>query len=118
MANPVWPGSLPEYVLQSGYGEEKQDQALRQPMEGGASKTRRRFTARFDLIDIRLMMTNEQVTLFETFYEDTLKGGTLNFDWVHPRKRIAKAMQIVGKVKIAPADGDNFTVSFKVEIKP
>lgn len=118
MANPIWPVTLPEYVLQSGYREDKQDQALRSPMDGGSTKTRRRFTARFDTIDVRMRMSNEQVTLFETFYETTLKGGTLNFDWLHPRRRTAKTMQIVGKVTTVPADGDNFDVAFKVEIKP
>lgn len=118
MANSVWPSTLPQYVLEQGYGEEKQDQALRTPMEGGATKTRRRFTARFDGLSVRLMMDSEQVDLFEQFYEMLLKGGTLPFDWVHPRKGNAVTLQIIGKVAISPAGGDNYVVSFKVEIKP
>lgn len=118
MANPAWPSGLPQYVLQSGYREEKQDQVLRSNMEGGATKSRRRFTARFDLIDVRMRMSSEQAAQFENFYETTLKGGALNFDWIHPRRRTVKAMQIIGKVSISAADGDNFDVAFKVEIKP
>lgn len=118
MPNPTWPSSLPEYVLQSGYGEELQDQGLRTNMEGGAVKTRRRFTARFDQIDVRIICDADQTELFETFYNDTLEGGTLVFDWIHPRKRTAITLQIIGKVKVMPADGDNFYVAFKVEIKP
>lgn len=118
MTNPVWPVGLPEYVLQQGYGEELQDQNIRTPMEGGAVKTRRRFTARFDLIDVRLIMSSAQVETFETFYYTTLLGGSIVFDWVHPRTQDAKTLQIIGKVRVTPADGDNFNVSMKIEVKP
>lgn len=118
MPNPVWPPSLPAYVLQSGYGEDFQDQNLRTPMDGGAVKTRRRFSGRFDLINVRLIMSAAQVATFETFYFTTLMGGSLVFDWVHPRTQAAKTLQIIGKVQIGPADGDNFTVSMKIEVKP
>jgi|LNFM01.2.fsa_nt_gb hypothetical protein len=118
MPNPTWPSDLPAYVLQQGYGEDFQDQVLRTPMEGGATKGRRRFTGRFDVLDVRLMMTAAQVATFETFLYTTLAGGVERFDWTHPRKQTAATMKIVSKVKVDPADGDNFTVSFKVEVQP
>ena len=118
MPNPTWPSTLPSYVLQQGYGEDLPDQVLRTPMEGGTMKSRRRFSARFDQIDIRLIMSAAQVATFETFYFTTLDGGVVVFDWTHPRKQVAATMQIISKVKISPADGDNYYVNFKVEIKP
>lgn len=117
MPNPTWPTGLPAYVLQQGYGEDLQDQVLRTPMDGGAMKARRRFTARFDTIDVRLMMTAAQVVTFETFYYSTLAGGVEPFDWTHPRKQTAVTMKIASKVKVSPADGDNYVVSFKVEVE-
>lgn len=118
MANATWPTTLPQYLTQSGYGEDWTDQNLRAASEGGALKTRRRFTAAFNQVKARIICSADQVVLFENFYRFTLKGGSLYFDWVHPRSRVATTMQIIGKVQVTPTDGDNFAVSFTLEMKP
>lgn len=116
MANPSWPTSLPQYVLQSGYNEEPLESVIRTPVEGGNTKSRRRFTGKFMKFDVRLMMTEAQAVTFEDFYWNTLKAGTLPFEWVHPRTRSAKTMKLLAPPKASSSDG-NFTYSLRLEMK-
>lgn len=115
MSNPVWPATLPTHVLAAGYGEAFADQAIETPMDGGAVKSRRRFTRRFDAIDCALILDEDQVEALEAFYYETLGGGVLPFDWVHPRTQQPMTFKFRQPApKVGDADG-NFHVSFRLE---
>src|SRR5262245_26790729 len=80
----VWPGTLPQFVQQDGFGESRVDNAVRSKNDDGSFKIRRRFTGKVRVYECVVQMTTEQLGFFETFYEDTLGDGCLPFDWVRP----------------------------------
>lgn len=90
---PSWPGSLPQFVLEQGYDETLPDQSIESQMETGPAKARRRFTTNVTKFQVQVAMDQTQASTFETFYSDTLEGGTLTFDWVHPITRVAKTFR-------------------------
>lgn len=90
---PTWPIGLPQYVLEAGYSEQLEDQTIETQMEAGPAKIRRRFTTAFRQFRVSVQMTSDQATIFENFYLDTLAGGSLTFDWVHPRTRVSKTFR-------------------------
>lgn len=87
MANPSWPGTLPAYVLEQGYSEQVADQLLETQMDAGSAKTRRRYTRNNRVFTVEIAMDETQSQSFETFFDTTLAGGSLAFDWLHPRRR-------------------------------
>lgn len=116
MSNPSWPGTLPGYVLEQGFGESLAEQVLESPMEVGPAKRRRRYTRNNRVFTASMMMTDSQSASFESFYYTTLIGGTLPFDWVHPR--LQTAMTFVFRrpaPKITELKGEIRTWSFALE---
>jgi hypothetical protein len=87
-------------------------------MDTGPAKIRRRFTKSLRRFDISMMMTAAQVTTFETFWNDTLKGGSLPFDWLHPRTRVAATLRFrlpAPRIETMGSGAQNL-VSFSLEI--
>lgn len=89
----TWPASLPQYVLEQGYGENLEDQSMETQMDSGPAKIRRRFTTSTRRFQVVVQMTPEEADIFETFYLNTVSGGSVPFDWVHPRTRVAKTFR-------------------------
>lgn len=90
---PTWPTSLPQYVLEQGYNEQLPDQTVETQMDTGPVKVRRRFTVAPRRFGVVVVMDPDQIAVFEEFYGDTLAGGSLSFDWVHPRTRVSKTFR-------------------------
>ncbi len=118
MPNPVWPVSLPEYVLAAGYQEEEPETAVRTAMETGPAKARRRFTAAPRPIKCAVRLSLAQQATLSAFYQSTLVGGSLAFDWVHPVSRAAVTMRFVGKPKYAPRTANRMDAQLDLEILP
>jgi hypothetical protein len=81
----VWPESLPQRFLQEpGATEQPPDVVLETQMDAGPPKARRRFTAGFRLVGGSIDLTHAQRATLDDFYMNTLQGGALPFDWIHP----------------------------------
>ena len=93
MANPVWPVTLPAFAQEGGFSETIQDQTVESNIDSGPAKIRRRFTKSLRKFAITMYMTPAQVTTFETFWQTTVKGGSIAFDWLHPRTRVAATLR-------------------------
>ena len=82
----VWPASLQQsFPLETL--EVAGDVRLRTEMDVGTAKLRRRSSGvirRYQIPADRFIFTNAQKATLETFYETTLAGGTLPFDWTDP----------------------------------
>lgn len=117
MPNPTWPNTLPQYVLESGYSEQIQDQTIESQMETGPAKIRRRFTKSLRQYQMSLYMTAAQAVTFESFWQSTVNGGSLPFDWVHPRTRAAATFRFRNPApQITSVGGVNAIVSFNLEM--
>lgn len=116
----TWPASLPEYVLENGFSETMPEQAIESQTDGGPAKIRRRFTTNFRPLKFTIRVEPELVETFETFYFETLEGGTLPFSWVHPRTRAACNMRFRRPAPtIRPiGTGEAVDISMSVEIMP
>ncbi len=93
MANPTFPTTLPQYVLESGYSETLEPQTVESQMDTGPAKVRRRFTKSIQKFSVQMLLTPAQTDTFLAFWQTTCLGGSIPFDWVHPRTRTALTMR-------------------------
>jgi hypothetical protein len=81
----VWPASLPTRMqADSGVTEQPPDIVIESTMDAGPPKARRRFTAGYRIVGGSLALTHDQRATLDAFFLDTLEGGALPFDWIHP----------------------------------
>lgn len=109
----TWPGTLPNFVLESGYQEAAPKNLVETEMEAGPSKARRRFTATFRRFSVSMNMDGPQADTFETFYKVTCASGALPFDWVHPRTQAPMSFRFTGPPPtFVPFGGQYVRISF------
>ena len=116
MAN--WPASLPQQVLLDGYGESAPDGALRTQMDAGPAKLRRRTTAVVRTVSGAVVLDASQVATLDSFYLNSLSGGTLAFDWTHPRTLAAASFRFTAPPAYVPIGGGHWRASLALEILP
>lgn len=76
----TWPGSLPQSLEGGGsYQETPEVTVLRTSMDTGITKMRRRQTRGESKISGTMLLTTSQVSAFISFFQDTIKGGSLAF---------------------------------------
>jgi len=96
MANPARPATLPQDVFVESYDETFPDMVLRSQMDAGPAKQRRRFTAAVRPLAVVVGLTRAQCDTFDVFYNVTLGGGAISFDWIHPRTQLTVTLRFIG----------------------
>jgi len=81
----LWPEELPKFVSTDGYGEAPVSQVLRTSMATGPQKQRRRVSKKIVNLSATVLMTTEQVEIFESFFDNDIGGGSLEFLFMSPR---------------------------------
>ena len=76
----TWPGTLPQTFITDPYQETWADNLIRQPMDVGPPKVRRRQTAAVTPIQASHTMTTTQLGYLETFFKTTVSWGADAFD--------------------------------------
>lgn len=114
----TWPTTLPQFVNQSSYTEQRVDGKLTTSMDSGPAVTRSLFTATPVDYVVTLTLTSAQVDILDAFYYTTCKNGTLAFSWVNPRTFATASVRFTSVPSIKGAGYDTFTVSFSMEILP
>src|SRR4051812_37350345 len=84
MSNALWPISLPLTLLIDGYSKTLPATTIRSSMDIGPDKVRQRATAGVTPRKGRLLLTADQADTLEAFFNITLAGGALPFDWNDP----------------------------------
>ena len=89
-------------------------------MDAGPDKVRRRFTAGVRTFSVALPpLTTSQVATFDTFFDVTVAGGAISFDWVNPRTQAAAAkVRFVGLPTYQALAGDSYSGKSNMEILP
>lgn len=90
----TWPSTLPQSLNVDGYMTSSQDGRVRTSMDAGPDFVRRRFSAVTVSHAGTMILTTAQVATLETFFNTTLSGGSLSFDW-HPLGRHQDSPQVV-----------------------
>ena len=117
MSVPNWPSTLPTELLQRGYSHEMPDVLLRTSVEVGPAKVRRRATAAVQNVSGRMLLTEVQLGTLRTFYDTTLKGGSLRFAASDPVSLAPKEFRFTAPIKWTMSSGF-YDVTFEFEILP
>ncbi len=113
----IWPATLPQTPLQSGYEEGTINTSIRSSMEVGPAKIRRRISAGVKEVKFQFLFTSTQLSTFIEFYEDTLMSGAVHFTWNHPRTGVNEKWRF----KKSPNWGKNgsyYLTNLELEILP
>ena len=83
----LWPLTLPwdDEAIKYDTIEEAQDRLLFTPTSAGPGKLRQRYTVGPANLSIPIVLSDTELTTLMDFYHDTLGGGALEFEWIHPR---------------------------------
>lgn len=84
----IYPTGLPAFVLQDGFSEKLNNQTIESQTDTGNPKVRRRFTKQIRTFSVTIQLDAAQRETFESFWQDTLAGGSLPFEWLHPMTRV------------------------------
>ena len=121
---PTWPAGLPQSFLMAGFNVIKQPQSRRAGADRGPASQRRGFSAASELASGFMHMTpDEYYDTARPFFDTTLLGGSITFDWQHPITLAAATMRFVADAPEALAitsiiSHDKLHVSIRVEIMP
>lgn len=115
---PVWPVTLPSSPLVEGFREVPPETVLRSSMDQGPAKLRRRTTAGTGTLSMIYMLTRAQVDTLKDFFNDTLAGGTLGFDFTHPVSGTGLTCRFRQMPAYAPVNSEFFRASIELEVLP
>lgn len=101
----TWPSTLPP--LRLPVQQSSQDQTLRTSMDAGPQKVRRRFTASSRYYTIPLRLTGADRQTLDTFFNDTLKGGSLEFDMIDPTTDQTEQFRFMGPISARMVRGSD-----------
>lgn len=117
----TWPASLPQSILlqdlEVGFPGPT---AIRVPMDSGPAFQRQRFTASTTPVQGSVWVSLTEYTTLVDFWQNTLAGGSLAFNWKHPITEEAVEMQfLAGQPPNAVARaGTDVLVELRLEILP
>lgn len=112
-----WPLTLPQYLDQDGYSEKPPKIMIRTSMDAGIPKRRRRFSSGVRPLTAQLLLTFDETQILDDFFMNTLAGGSMTFDWVHPRTQLPCKMGFTDAPTYTPM-GVAFVVTMELEIMP
>jgi len=118
MAQITWPSTLPQAPLARSFREQPGRNVVTTEMEVGPPKRRPRSTATVKRFSMTFLMTGDEVDIFETFYQDTAKQGTIPFDFTHPRTQQTIELSIADDPIYRTVDGLNYQVTVRLEQAP
>ena len=87
-------------------------------MEQGPAKVRQRTTAGVRNLSLGYLLSKSQIDDLELFYKTTLKGGSLSFDFTHPREAVTVSCRFVAPPQYSASNGNFFKVNIDLEILP
>jgi len=76
---PAYPATLPQYPVDGGFNDERQQAFIKSQMDSGAPKKRKVFTAAIRNWQWTTILNGTQRATFDTFYITTINEGTDQF---------------------------------------
>lgn len=118
MAVPVFPATLPR-SLQDGFQIVYNDGRIVFRNDAGPPNIRRRFSSVTKSVSLSYELTKAQLDTFNTFYETTVKQGTLPFTMTNPIDAAVTWLVTFGmKLPVVTNRATRYTVSFEVTVLP
>jgi hypothetical protein len=94
------------------------DTVLRTEMDQGPAKTRRRTTAGVRTLTMAYILSAAQTAVLDDFYLEDLSGGSLSFDYTHPRTAATVTTRFKKPPAYIPLNGGYFRAVLEMEILP
>ena len=113
MADYDWPATLPDWSWED-LQEQPPDVAVRTSMSAGPPKVRRRHTANARPFSASVVLIKTELATFDEFYNTTLKGGTLRFNYTNPRTGDSDEWLFAGVPKYTNIGPAQYDVAFDV----
>lgn len=113
-----WPASLQQLLSEANFGITLGDTVLRSDTDVGPAKLRRRFTKGVDEYSASIYLTSAQYSIFVNFYNTTLNGGTLPFEFNHPITGSLESFRFRQPPTISSIGGGMFQANFQWEKLP
>jgi hypothetical protein len=107
-----WPSSLPQCPILNAFTEKSQSNVIPFKPEVGPVKLRKKSTSKSWIASLSFHMNNSQLDAFKSFYETTIKDGTLTFGWEHPVTKIDYLWMFNERPNTVRTAPDASTVSF------
>ncbi len=83
-ASNSWPGDLPGAFQRRGFSITPASNAVRSEVDAGPVFQRPRYSVAVDIMMGAVVVDEDGLTAFWTFYQTTLMGGALRFNHDHP----------------------------------
>lgn len=112
----VWPVGLPQKINQSGFSNSFPDNTISKKMDTGPDKKRRRDVSAPEPVKGAITVNETEYSTLKTFYNVTLAGGSLPFDWVHPITGDSKEFTFNSPPSVTARSGEYYTVTLDMEI--
>lgn len=112
----IWPVSLPQKMLQSGFSNSFANNTIASSMDVGPDKKRQRDVSAVEPIKGNIIINESQYTTLKAFHKTTLGSGSLPFDWEHPITGDSVEMTFVSPPSLVARSGDYYTVTLDLEV--
>jgi len=114
----IFPASIEQCFLLSGYTEQAEPNIIRSDVEVGPAKTRRRYTKPIINIKASMVVTAAQLQVFDDFYHGPLMSGALRFLFKDPRTGVQKEFRFIDPPVYQPITAENWAVEMSIEVLP
>jgi hypothetical protein len=114
----AWPGTLPSFLESDGFDYKMGNNAIRTDMEVGLAKMRKRYTKQIDTLTSTMKIDRTQYSVLNTFYQTTLNGGVLPFNFTDPLTLVTSDYRFTGSPTIKALGGNYFAATFGWEKLP
>ena len=119
MSNPQWPSGLPQNVEVSGYQGKLPKGFIETEMEAGPPRRDRKSRGgEAETIGCVIWIADTDKATLDSFYNTTLKDGTLKFDWVHPIGQAAATMEFIDPPSHTLRSGKLLRYRFNLRVLP
>ncbi len=114
----AWPSTLPASPLAKNFQELRADTIIRTDMDVGPAKTRQRSTAGVGELQMTYLLSVAQAAAMDDFYATTLSGGSLSFDYTHPRTGALLSCRFTSPPEYTAVNGLYYEAAVALEVLP
>lgn len=116
----IWPTGLPQKLLLSGSSLGVGDGLIETQPDIGPPISRRRATAVVRPLTGSMMLSDAQITTFETFFFTTILRGSLAFNFPDPRTGATLLVKFTkaNPPSYSPQGADNYLLSLNLLVLP
>jgi len=114
----LFPPSLSKCFLTGDYVYQQEPNIVRTDVDIGPAKTRRRYTKPIANVKGSIIVTRDELKVFDAFYNDVLRSGVLRFLFPDPVSGTDKDYRFIDPPIYRPLTIDNWVIEMTLEILP